>query len=234
MTIQSVHLLPPGNARPRAAKMPTYRARRWFSLLEDEIQAPAVKVFVNPRAYVRICAHAGSDLENEVGGWLVGRWRVDRTSGAQFIVVEASLPAPHTRSGSAYLTFTQDTQVELYHVMQERFPKKELLGWYHTHPRMGVFLSDYDTWLHRHFFPDPYQVALVVEPHSATGGFFIRQNDGWLDPRRYYGFFELHNRRKRSVVHWRNVVPASERQSVDTSDEEKLQLEEQVSGIEGA
>ena len=185
-----------------------------------------VSVFVTQRAFVRFCAHAGSDLENEVGGWLVGYWRADRDSGAKYIIIDAILPAPHTRRGEAFLTFTQDSQVALYHLMEERYPGKELVGWYHTHPRMGVFLSGYDAWLHNHFFPEPYQVALVIEPHSATGGFFVRQTDGSLDMRRYYGFFELLNRRKRSVVHWRNIfleeaeVP-NERQSgqVDSQEE---------------
>jgi hypothetical protein len=48
-------------------------------------------------------------------------------------------------------------------------------------------------------------VALVIEPYSNRGGFFIRQPDGLLDPRAYFGFYELINRKKRSVVHWRNL-----------------------------
>ena len=84
----------------------------------------------------------------------------------------------------------------LYEELKERYPDKELVGWYHTHPRMGIFLSEYDTWLHRNFFPEPYQVALVIEPHSATGGFFIRQPDGSLDPRQYFGFYELYQRNR--------------------------------------
>ena len=200
-----VRMLPPGMIQPRRAQLPGNCSRRWRSQMEKDGARPGIEVYITQRAYVRICAHAGSDLNNEVGGWLIGKWRADRTTGAQFIVIEAVLPALHTRSGGAFLTFTQDTQVELYNTMKERHPRKELVGWYHTHPRMGVFLSEYDTWLHRHFFAEPYQVALVVEPHSVTGGFFIRQADGWLDPRSYYGFYELINRRKRSVVHWRNV-----------------------------
>lgn len=207
MSDPSIRLLPPDPPRPRRAHIPCQRAWRWRSLVEDDRLTPGVAVFVTQRAFVRICAHAGSDLDNEVGGWLVGKWRADRTTESPFIIVEAILPAPHTRHGSAYLTFTQDTQVALYDELKERYPGKELVGWYHTHPRMGVFLSEYDTWLHRNFFPEPYQVALVVEPFTAAGGFFIRQPDGILDPRYYFGFYELHQRHRRSVVHWRNMFP---------------------------
>jgi hypothetical protein len=79
------------------------------------------------------------------------------------------------------------------------------VGWYHTHPRMGIFLSGYDTWLHDHFFPHPWQVALVVEPHTGAGGFFVRNKENKLDPRKYYGFHELQNRRLESVVNWQNL-----------------------------
>ncbi|MCC7129143.1 MAG: Mov34/MPN/PAD-1 family protein [Anaerolineae bacterium] len=207
MSDPSIRLLPADPTRPRRAHIPCERAWRWRSLVEDDRLTPGVTVFVTQRAYVRICAHAGSDLYNEVGGWLVGKWRADRSTNVPFIVVEAILPAPHTRHGSAYLTFTQDTQVSLYDELKERYPNKELVGWYHTHPRMGIFLSEYDVWLHHNFFPEPYHVALVVEPHSTTAGFFIRQHDGTLDSRYYFGFHELHHRNRRSVVHWRNMFP---------------------------
>ena len=207
MESPSIRLIPEDNPEPRVAYIPVNRSRRWWSPWEGDGHIPLVSVFVSQKAFVRVSAHAGSDLGNEVGGWLVGKWRKDRLSGKQFVVVEASLPAEYTRHGSAFLTFTQDTQIALRHILEKRFPEKELVGWYHTHPRMGVFLSAYDTWLHRNFFPLEYQVALVIEPFSMTGGFFIRQSDGTLDPRQYFGFHELNNQKNRSVVHWRNLLP---------------------------
>lgn len=164
-------------------------------------------VFVRPRAYVRCCAHAGSDVDNEVGGGLVGHWRADPATGEQFVVVEAVLPARYTRHGRAHLTFTHDTLVTMHDELEVRHPGRRLVGWYHTHPRMGVFLSGYDVWLHQHFFAPPWQVALVIEPHSATGGFFVRQVDGSLHPHRYVGFYELVRDPAHSVVHWVNLQP---------------------------
>jgi hypothetical protein len=70
---------------------------------------------------------------------------------------------------------------------------------------MGVILSHYDTWLHSHFFPEPWQVALVVEPFSSVAGFFIRQADGALDPTRYFGFHEMDGADGHSIVRWHNL-----------------------------
>ena len=194
-------------AKPHLGHIPLARAHGWRSPHEAGAPNTAVTVFMTQRAYVRCCAHAGSDLNNEVGGGLVGKRRVDAETGQPFIVVEAALPARHTRQGSTYLTFTQDSLVALHDDLDERYPDKELLGWYHTHPRMDVFLSGYDVWLHEHFFPNLWQVALVIEPHASKGAFFVRQLDGQLDPRRYVGFYELAHNGRPSVMRWRNLRP---------------------------
>jgi proteasome lid subunit RPN8/RPN11 len=88
--------------------------------------------------------------------------------------------------------------------MDEKFPDKDLVGWYHSHPKMSVFLSNYDLFIHNHFFPHPWQVALVIEPHANVGGFFIRDRNGNLDDRVYYGFHELVGGGN-SVVQWANL-----------------------------
>ena len=146
----------------RGGWIPYSRSLYWSAASEEML--PAVEVFMTQKAYLRCCAHAGSSLDHEVGGWLVGKLREDYHSRRRYMVVEGVLPAPFTEQGSAFLTFTQDSQVALHEEMEARFPGAELLGWYHTHPRMGVFFSEYDAWLHRYFFSNPWQVALVIEP----------------------------------------------------------------------
>lgn len=189
---------------PRRARIPLHRAQRWLAEGENG-RAPSIQVFVTQTAFKAINNHANSDLDNEVGGWLAGRWCRDIDTKTEYVVVEALLPAQQVRSGSTFLTFTHDSQVAMLAALEERYAKKGIVGWYHTHPRMGLFLSGYDTWLHDHFFPHPWQVALVVEPHSHTGGFFIRNRKQELDTRRHYGFYELHNRRHESIVDWQNL-----------------------------
>ncbi|MFN2112955.1 MAG: Mov34/MPN/PAD-1 family protein [Anaerolineales bacterium] len=201
-----IRLLPLETPPPTQGYIPFRHARGWRSDAElADAGQPAVTVFLTQKAYVRANVHAQSDLENEVGGWLIGVRRADQLTGEEYIVIERCLPALFTRQGSAYLTFTQDSQVAMFGIMEEKFPDKDLLGWYHTHPKMGVFLSSYDLFLHNHFFPHPWQVALVIEPHSSQAGFFIRDRDGYLDGRHYYGFHELSGGMVNSVVRWTNM-----------------------------
>jgi len=190
--------------RPLIAHRPSGRASRWHSPHEGSGLQPVVSVFMTQTAYSRICIHSESDVENEVGGILLGQWCLS-DEREQFIVIEHALPARHTRHGSVYLTFTQDSLVDLHDQIDANYKGQKIVGWYHTHPRMGVFLSEHDTWLHRHFFPEPWQVALVVEPVGAKGGFFVRQKQGVLDPAQYFGFYELDGRFGRSNMYWSNL-----------------------------
>ena len=197
---------------PMITRIPYHRAIRWQPKDKEMSQQQSpLPVFLTQPAYVRMCAHAGSDLDNEVGGWMAGRYCRDSLDGTPFIVIDTVLPAVYTEQGAAHLTFTGDTQVALHNHLDEHFPEKVFLGWYHTHPRMGVFFSHWDTWLHQNFFPEPWQVALVIEPHKSIGGFFIRQENGTLDQHAYFGFHELTNRSQRSIVFWRNLQPAFEK-----------------------
>jgi proteasome lid subunit RPN8/RPN11 len=199
-----IRLHPDQGVGPLLSAPPLEGALRWRSEHEEGRTWP-MDVFMTREAIIRCCVHAASDLDREVGGGLAGRHYADPQADRAFIVVEGVLPARFTRHGSTFLTFTQDTLVAMHDDLEERFPDHELVGWYHTHPRMGVFLSSYDVWLHEHFFPEPWQVALVIEPHAQLGGFFSRDDEGEIDRKRYSGFFECLQDDRSSVVNWHNL-----------------------------
>ncbi len=203
----NIRIAPPEAGRPEAVSQPRELAQRWNSPYDGSGLQPNVSVFVTRPAYIRICVHACS-AEVEVGGALIGRWYQDERTGGQYIVVKHVLPARHTKQGAVYLTFTQNTILDFHDQIEKRFEGDRIVGWFHTHPRMGVFLSHYDTFLHHNFFPEPWQVALVVEPFSSVAGFFVRQVDGVFDPTRYFGFYEMDGANGRSIVRWQNLQKA--------------------------
>ena len=201
----SIRIQPTEAPKPTPAPMPVDSAQHWHSPYDLDGLDTMVKVFISQPAYARICVHAAGEMEDETGGVLIGQWCADLVTNEEFIIIENALPARYTRQGSVYLTFTQATLNDFHNEIEERFPGKQIVGWYHTHPKMGIFLSHYDTWLHANFFPEPWQVALVVEPHKKLGGLFIRQTDGGFDPTRYFGFYELEDNPKWSIVNWNNL-----------------------------
>src|SRR5262245_37922442 len=99
--------------QPISTPLPASRASRWNSPYDTTGLYPQVSVFMSQPAYSRICVHSVSDMKNEVGGILVGQWCVDERN-EQFVVVEHALPARYTKQGSVYLTFTQDSLVDIH------------------------------------------------------------------------------------------------------------------------
>src|SRR3954451_17567198 len=62
-----------------------------------------------------------------------------------------------------------------------REPNTRVVGWYHSHTRSEIFLSEQDLEIHNRFFPEPWQLALVLKPHTfqpMRAGFFFRENSG--------------------------------------------------------
>jgi proteasome lid subunit RPN8/RPN11 len=47
-----------------------------------------------------------------------------------------------------------------------------MVGWYHTHPGFGIFLSGMDLFIHQNFFTQLWHVAFVLDPRARTSGFF--------------------------------------------------------------
>jgi proteasome lid subunit RPN8/RPN11 len=120
----------------------------------------------------QIRQHARSSSKTEVCGVLIGQDRDHR------IAVTACIEGQNAEEAGAHVTFTQDTWEHIYSVKDQRYPQERIVGWYHSHPGFGVFLSDHDTFIHKNFFSSPGQVAWVFDPHSDEEGCF-----GWVDGR---------------------------------------------------
>lgn len=55
------------------------------------------------------------------------------------------------------------------------------VGWYHSHTRSDISLSEKDLELYRRYFPEPWQISLVLRPNRfdpVRAGFFFREPDG--------------------------------------------------------
>jgi proteasome lid subunit RPN8/RPN11 len=119
----------------------------------------------------QIRQHARSENKTEVCGVLIGRETADG------IDVSCCIAGVNAAQGGAHVTFTQDTWEHIYKIKDKDYPNERILGWYHSHPGFGVFLSEHDTFIHRNFFSSKRQVAWVYDPHSDEEGCFGWQED---------------------------------------------------------
>lgn len=108
--------------------------------------------------------------EQEVGGFLVG------TLTGRQVTIQHALPALEAVGHRAQLTFTHGVWEEMLARVDREFPDLRIVGWYHSHPGFGIFLSEYDKFIQRNFFSAPGMVALVADSHSGEHGWF-----GWAN-----------------------------------------------------
>lgn len=164
--------------QPRVLIRPD-RDPSWACLTYGTVDSQNPPIFLDLEAADAIERHALSDRDVELGGVLLGREGIDHDDHTVFVRIDAYLPATDYRNTQASFTYTHETWSEIHRLKDERYPDLDIVGWFHTHPDFGVFLSGHDRFLHQSFFPEPLQVAYVVDPIRRTRGFF-QWRDGKL------------------------------------------------------
>lgn len=146
---------------------------RRYACLSYHVPAQAdLPIFVDHCTADAMERHALSDTSVELGGILLGKECLDEATGTPFVWITQSLEAKHYANTQASFTYTHDSWEEITRERDQRFPDLNIVGWYHTHPSFGIFLSHHDLFIHQHFFIQPMQVAYVVDPVQQTRGFF--------------------------------------------------------------
>ncbi len=118
----------------------------------------------------RVRVHGDSSPRAEICGVLVGD--VYRDEFGPFGLVEHVIEGQDSTGSAGQVTFTADTWQHIQVLMDRQYPDLRIIGWYHTHPGHGIFLSDMDIFLHESFFGLPWQCALVYDPKSGEAGVF--------------------------------------------------------------
>jgi proteasome lid subunit RPN8/RPN11 len=148
------------------------RDRRYACLAYELPGHDDLPIFLDRRTADAIERHALRDTSVELGGILLGKECLDDKTGVAFVLVTESLEAKHYENTQASFTYTHDSWEEITRERDRLHPGLDIVGWYHTHPDFGVFLSSHDVFIHKHFFAQPLQVAYVVDPIRQTRGFF--------------------------------------------------------------
>ncbi len=147
---------------------PTPRAWEPWSPGGDATFAPA---FFEAGVLETMREHVEHDPWREHGGLLFGDLFEDPVRGPYVRLVQA-LPARRTEGSGLYLRFTAETWEVLR--ADPAWPgERALLGWYHSHPGLGVFLSGTDLGTQRRHFGHPWCVAVVLDPLAETWGAFV-------------------------------------------------------------
>lgn len=134
----------------------------------------AVDVLLDEAPLRAMQAHALSSLDREVAGVMVGRQPEKQPDGRYVVHVIDSIVAKHTVMQGASVTYTPESWRYMTDTLWERYPDESavIVGWYHTHPGFGIFLSGMDLFIHQNFFTQIWHIAYVLDPRARTSGFF--------------------------------------------------------------
>jgi proteasome lid subunit RPN8/RPN11 len=164
-------------ARPRVPDIIPSKARVRVAGARLPVGHPtpaAVDILMDEPALRAAQAHALSSMSREVAGVLVGPRPEKQPDGRYLVHIFDTIVAKHTVMQGASVTYTPESWRYLSDTLLQRYPDDTavMVGWYHTHPGFGIFLSGMDLFIHQNFFTQIWHVAMVLDPRARSSGFF--------------------------------------------------------------
>jgi proteasome lid subunit RPN8/RPN11 len=117
----------------------------------------------------------------EVFGYLVGE--IFKWENKKYILIEDQIFIESGTNSTPYTVSQIEGTAGLYEesfqkLKQEKNnPNLRIVGWWHSHPGFGCFLSKTDVQTQNYFFPEPFQVALVIDPLKNEFNFFNQDDN---------------------------------------------------------
>lgn len=141
------------------------------------------KVILSPNVLKQVEEWVALSLEatviHEVGGFLLGAWREDEPGSIEVYLAEFSPATQADDSSPNRLVLDKNAMAELDR-QQATNPEWETIGWLHTHPGMGPYLSEVDLPPHKAYFGRKQDLAIVIDPTTPgfDTGIFTQKRDG--------------------------------------------------------
>lgn len=142
-----------------------------------------IDIYMDYLVLIDILKRSKNPMHYEMGGFLIGY--VKQQDNRLFIEITDNQLAQESQPGIDKIAFTHQTWKLIDVQMSGKFKGKQIVGWFHSHPGRGLFLSPEDNFINKHFFPYPWQVALVVDPLTKHQQFFQKKEKKMMSS----GFF---------------------------------------------
>lgn len=157
---------------PEEVESTSFFARLPESLRPQEEPSLAA-LYIRRQAWQDVLSHLGSNLKVEQGGLLLGRALHDTAKNLSILLIEQTVVAPEGVETTHSFSYTSETWQAIFPQIQQMPEDWTILGSYHSHPNMGVFLSKTDLATQADIFSHPWQIAVVVDPVRNEAGFFV-------------------------------------------------------------
>jgi len=118
----------------------------------------------------------------EIGGMLLGRCAVDSQKNTYVVAVERFVPIKARFQNVYQLAFDPLSIATEVSRITDEYPEYRIMGWFHTHPGHGLFLSKQDLEIQGHY-REPYHFAMEIDSLSdkLDTAFFTRTKEGTIN-----------------------------------------------------
>ena len=122
-----------------------------------------LEMYISRQAEEKMRKHAleSRDAVLEVMGFMLGEVRRHKGS---FYAVAKDVATTKLDASAVHVRFDRSGMDELATALESQPKEHIIVGWYHSHPGHGCFLSPTDIETQSTMFAEPYHVALVVDP----------------------------------------------------------------------
>lgn len=73
--------------------------------------------------------------------------------------------------------FTDKTWEQINRIKDSKYPRFHIVGWFHTHPDFGVYLTPGEVAFHEEHFAEEWQIAVILDPTYQDLGVFAWQDN---------------------------------------------------------
>lgn len=117
-------------------------------------------VLIRREVLLEMYNHASKEKHHEVGGYLIGLPVKNTETGTEATCIDKAVRAIYN-STPTHVTMHAESfrEVELVRAQSNTI----LIGYYHSHPGLGIFLSGTDIKNFKDYHSEPYQIAVVVD-----------------------------------------------------------------------
>lgn len=144
-----------------------------------------INVFISGKLLNEIDNYLKEDISIERGGVLCG-YKIENNN----ILISDYIKAEYTEATLMELTFTHKTWESINAIKDSRNDDSQIIGWFHSHPGHGVFMSGYDEFIQNNFFEKSYMVSYIFDPVNNERGFFISDDK---QIKKLSGFYKINN-----------------------------------------
>lgn len=178
-----------------------------------------LRIYMEDYAHTYLYQYARSSVNGEKLAVLMGKTMV--IDGQNTVFISGVIQARFTEKIKGVETITTQSWKYISEEMEKYFPDLSIVGWMHSRPSFGAFVTSRDEAYHKKVFKNDSQVFFVVDPLDRLDRFYTMNESGAsMRPiRGYFIYYDKNPGMQEYMLANSLVQPRTEFDEADEEDE---------------